>query len=136
MATRSNIAMKNDQGMFDTIYCHFDGHPTHNGKILLENYQDENLIKELISLGDLESLGERVHPEGEHSYNEPEDGVCVFYGRDRNDFGTECWVAETPEDCAEQAYAYIFMDGAWYWFNNDEDLVLLTPADCVISRID
>ena len=40
MATRSTIAMKTPEGKIRAIYCHWDGYPEHNGKMLLDNYQD------------------------------------------------------------------------------------------------
>ena len=57
MATRSRIGILNDDGTVDSIYCHWDGYLSHNGKILFEHYTDPAVVQELIALGDISSLG-------------------------------------------------------------------------------
>ena len=57
MATRSRIAIENENGIVKSIYCHFDGYVGNNGKILFNHYDKEKLEK-LIELGDISSLGE------------------------------------------------------------------------------
>jgi hypothetical protein len=44
MATRSRIGIELEDGVIESIYCHWDGYPENNGKILLEHYQDPNKI--------------------------------------------------------------------------------------------
>lgn len=56
MATRSNIAIKNKDGTYDYVYCHFDGYLDNNGVILYDHYQDENKIRRLIDLGDMSAF--------------------------------------------------------------------------------
>jgi len=91
MATRSFIGLLNDDNTVDYIYCHWDGYPEHNGVILMENYTDVDYIRDLLSFGDLSSLGPMISaPEGvKHSYHNKVKDVCVFYGRDRGEKGTE-----------------------------------------------
>ena len=72
MATRSRIGIENENGTVATIYCHWDGSPSSNGKILKENYRDEESVRKLLSLGDLSEL--RETPE-----------TCVAYHRDRGE---------------------------------------------------
>ena len=60
MSTRSMIAFENSDGSIDAIYCHWDGYPEGVGQTLLDNYQDVSKVKQLISLGDLSSLGKTV----------------------------------------------------------------------------
>lgn len=57
MATRSRIAIENQDGTVDSIYCHFDGYLRGVGKKLMEHYDKEKL-KNLIKLGDISVLGE------------------------------------------------------------------------------
>lgn len=38
MGTRSAIVLKREDGKYQGIYCHWDGYPSNNGKILFENY--------------------------------------------------------------------------------------------------
>ena len=41
MATRSNIGIVNEDDSITAIYCHWDGYPEHNGKILLNHYNNK-----------------------------------------------------------------------------------------------
>ena len=56
MATRSRIAIENQDGSVISIYCHWDGYIKSNGVILNENYTTKDKVEELIALGDLSSL--------------------------------------------------------------------------------
>lgn len=85
MGTRSRIAIQNADGTLESIYCHWDGYPSNNGVILQEHYQDETKVRELISLGDLSSLAPQTTPKGPHSFEDPEERVCVAYQRDRGE---------------------------------------------------
>jgi len=85
MATRSRIGMELENGTIKSIYCHWDGYPSHNGRILLDHYQDAEKVKELIELGDISSLGNEVSTDAPHSFENPCDGVTVAYHRDRGE---------------------------------------------------
>lgn len=58
MSTRSAIGIQRKDGTIEAIYCHWDGYPSGNGKILLNNYNDVKKINKLLKLGDLSQLGE------------------------------------------------------------------------------
>ena len=87
MGTRSTIALEYADGTVGQVYCHWDGYLEHNGQILLEHYSDPFKLQRLINCGDLSSLAPEVSPEPytTHDFNEPQKGVCVFYGRDRGE---------------------------------------------------
>lgn len=88
MGTRSSISVQVGDKI-KSIYCHWDGYLSWNGKILLENYNSQELAEKLIALGDLSSLNKSPDkPEG-HTYDTPVDGYCVAYGRDRGEKNTE-----------------------------------------------
>lgn len=115
MATRSTIAIENEDGSVYFIYCHFDGYLENNGRILLEHYQNRDTVSELVKIGDMSCLEETL-----------ED--CVFYS-ERNG---PC-MAVNLEDYLKnfegfQDYNYILRsDGNWYYFtNNVNDLKILT----------
>jgi hypothetical protein len=59
MATRSRIAIENQDGTVDSIYCHWDGYLEGVGKTLFNHYDREKLEK-LLELGDLSSLEETL----------------------------------------------------------------------------
>jgi hypothetical protein len=60
MATRSNIAIENQDGSVSAIYCHFDGYIDGVGKILQENYNTREKMEQLIALGDISLLGKTI----------------------------------------------------------------------------
>ena len=61
MATRSKIAIENENGTVSSIYCHWDGYPDNNGKILKEYYTDRNKLQQLLELGDISVLKEDLN---------------------------------------------------------------------------
>ncbi|MBT1162561.1 hypothetical protein [Bifidobacterium sp. SO1] len=58
MSTRSGIAIKNQNGTYSWIYCHYDGYLEGVGQTLLDHYQNRQQIESLMSLGDISWLGE------------------------------------------------------------------------------
>ena len=59
--------MEQEDGSVKSIYCHFDGYPSHNGRILNESFKDHDKVKSLIDLGDISFLREEIEPTGPHS---------------------------------------------------------------------
>lgn len=134
MATRSAIGIKNEKGEIKAIYCHYDGYPEYNGRILVEHYKTREKVEELLALGDISSLDERVKPnENEvHSFENPLKNVTVAYHRD---MGRELEEAETFNTIGEliayfnwSDYYYIFEDGEWYLYNLEEEKKLVTDV--------
>ena len=105
MATRSTIAIRNEDGTVTGIYCHWDGYIEHNGRILVENYNTEEKVRELLALGHLSKLGITTDE-------------CKAYGRDMQEEGQE---AVTYQNRAvffivrRQEYNYIFERGVDCW---------------------
>lgn len=120
MGTRSRIGVMHGDNC-KSVYCHWDGYLEHNGNILQAHY-DSARANYLVALGDLSSLGQYIQAaEGlEHSFDKPVDDVCVFYGRDRKETGTDFRVDQTFAEFLERAdgcgaeYYYIMKDGTWY----------------------
>ncbi len=118
MSTRSHIGIKNQDGSITSIYCHSDGYPDYVGAVLQEHYTTEAKVRELLALGDLSSLGERVAPEpGEaHSFDAPAKGVTVAYGRDRGEKGVDAYThsdTEWPDSGQEYEYTFDPVKGTW-----------------------
>jgi len=85
MSTKSLIALENADGTVTSIHCHWDGKPSNNGRLLLDYYNQREYVERLLRLGSISSLRKRIEPVGQHSFNEPEEGVTVAYHRDRGD---------------------------------------------------
>ncbi len=136
MSTRAIIGYLDDDHSFKSIYLHFGGYPEHTGKILVEHYITMEKIKELLSFGDMSSIGERINPVGKHTFNNPEEGTCVYYSRERGlaydyyvrvitnyDFDDFC-----DDNLDLHDYVYLFMDGHWFVVNKDKERMLVTEV--------
>lgn len=146
MSTRSRIGIQNKDGSIESIYCHFDGYYEGVGRMLVENYTDESTVRELISLGNLSSLGTKPVENkcnwwddlSEYITNmkcyikevmkrHPE-GTCDTY-RIRGDENSDAIVCSNIEEYKELVnstwgeYGYLFKDNNWYDVLNDEVLV-------------
>ena len=151
MATRSLIGLLLEDGRVKYISCHYDGYPEGVGSTLVFDYKIEKKIKELLSHGDLSVLETNIHPTDEHDFDNPEKGVCVFYGRDRGEEGIDAQVTSIDEfhtnsNSSFTEFLYLFTGGNWWVYDNLEkngwELVKkllpdfdLTPEDlvCTIS---
>jgi hypothetical protein len=51
MGTRSRIGIEMPDHSVVSVYCHWDGYVEHNGKILVQNYQNREDVQELIDGG-------------------------------------------------------------------------------------
>jgi hypothetical protein len=134
MATRSRIAMETEDGTVVSIYCHWDGYVEHNGSILHEHYGDPEKVKELIGLGDISFLKPEVTPTGPHSFDDPQDGVTVAYGRDRRETGVDPMSHASVSDFFNgdiEEFGYLFTkEGEWLvksaYSRTEKDPVSLT----------
>ena len=138
MATRSNIAIVNQDKSISSIYCHWDGYPEYVGKMLLYNYNNAGIVNELLKLGNLSQLAENVNPTETHTFDKPQKDVCVAYGRERGEKDQEAIVFEDLgefEDSAKNSWAdyqYLFDNGKWSYRNVNNTLGWreLTPEVC------
>jgi hypothetical protein len=118
MATRSRIGLKLDDGTIKQVYCHWDGYVEGVGLKLVENYNTIDKAEELINLGDISSLGCNISTDEPHTFDNPVNGVTVFYMRDRGENGVEAKTL-TMSEWMSVAYSssidfyYLFADGEW-----------------------
>src|SRR5690606_40611109 len=99
--------------------CHWDGYLSNNGAILLEHYNTAERVEKLLDLGDLSSLGQELSTDEPHSYDNPADGVCIAYGRDRGETDMEARFEFSYQHMQKEHYNYIFKDGKWFYFRGD-----------------
>jgi len=137
MSTRSRIGYQDPKtGFIHSVFCHWDGYLSNNGRILRDHYKDMKKVKRLIALGSLSSLEANVswrtvpkpyvyryYCEGnnyaqfvdKHTYDTPVAGVVVAYHRDRN----EPWDSVKPDVESimldRQEYNYLFRKGQWFY---------------------
>lgn len=142
MSTRSNIIAKLADGRWGKTYCHWDGYPEHNGKILNEHYQDQAKVDALIALGDLSILGPEIGRK--HAFDKPPmfakgstkvspryaayqknfDSMCLAYGRDRGEKNVDPEFGDSLEALwpdAETMAEFVYVwDGQSWWLATPE----------------
>lgn len=101
---------------YASIYTHWDGYPSHHGKILLEHYNTYEKVVELIQLGQLSELNETAD-------------TCISYHRWRGE-DKDIEVSSNLNDHTDFEYAYLFRDGGWWMKKSNNDFRLLTIEDC------
>ena len=148
MGTRSRIGVMHGNKV-KSIYCHWDGYLSHNGRILQDSY-DSARANQLVALGDLSSLRPNIGEKHAFSpfdidmsreeYDSQYGDMCLFYGRDRGEKDTEHKVDHTFAEFLERVdgcggeYYYIMENGEWYCGSTNEGdpfyqrLVLLSQA--------
>lgn len=121
MGTRSFIGKSNPDKSITTIYCHFDGCPEHNGKILIDNYITEEMVDSLLAGGDMSSLG--VVPHMCDTYRaRGERGVDARIYTDFDTMfngGVDSWVE----------FFYVYEDGVWRCWNRQKEIIDLTKLE-------
>lgn len=119
MSTRSRIAMLNGNDEIKSIYCHSDGYPEYNGRILIDAYTTKEKINKLLSYGDLSSLGRKIGTKHGFDYGQRPKDTCTFYGRDRGEDDIDARVTpvadfETLVNDSDAEYVYLFKENEWY----------------------
>ena len=113
MATRSYIGIRNADASVDYIYCHFDGYPEHNGKILTEHYSNINRVNELLNLGDLSVLGKFIGEK--QDFDKRVVGNCLAYGRDRGESNVGKKNTGYDKLITDQNVDYVYVFDGDYW---------------------
>ncbi len=134
MGTRSRIGIEMADHSVVSVYCHWDGYPEHNGKILVEHYQDREDVQDLIDGGSMSTL--RTRGKWNSSALRDENGEWIsdaagylMYDDDRepqplyhSERGEEVEVLHSTFDqfvsdnCGEE-YAYLYdLNGNWKAF--------------------
>jgi hypothetical protein len=132
MGTRSRIGYELPDHSVVSVYCHYDGYVEHNGKILVEYYQNRDDVMDLIDGGGISSL--RTRGEWNSKALKDEDGEWIsdaagylMYENDREpqplyytERGEELDIAHTSFDefvsgnLGGEEYAYLFdLNGNW-----------------------
>lgn len=122
MGTNAKIAIRNKDGSVESIYVNHDGYLSHTGRVLLNDYRDEEKVRALIELGDCSFIGSMLEPNPgtEHSFDFPQENVTVAYCRDRGeDYSDTAPIRYNDEDSfwnsTGYGFFYLFNDGLWYY---------------------
>lgn len=118
MGTRSRIAVQLPDGLFQSVYCHWDGYPSWNGRLLQEHYNSFARAKRLISMGGISSLGKRIGRKHDFEGKAPA-GTTTFYARDRGEdlevdtSRTLKALSKLTQDTGGE-WLYVYRDDAWW----------------------
>jgi hypothetical protein len=138
MSTRCTIAIKRPSGCISSIYCHSDGYPSWTGKYLLQYYNHQLKIEQLLRLGNISILHPILTPDPNkpHTFERPQEGVTVAYERDRGETYEEAMLTDDISQFLRNCnYSYTYLydteQGKWYYrANSNETLKELTPGEC------
>ena len=141
MSCRSNIVMKQKDGIYKSIYCHNDGDLEHNGVLLYYHYSDPIKVELLTSLGDISLLEENVFPDTtkEHTFDNKQDFVTVAYHRDRGEqlrFEVYNSKEKLLDDFSksDSNYLYLFEDDKWYFVDKEKCLEFEPLEDSLLKE--
>ena len=130
MGTRSRIGIlygDDNKLKVRSIYCHWDGYPEYNGKMLIDYYNNNARTEELINLGDISSLRKKISTSEKHSFDEPQEDTTIAYHRDR---GEEKRILEMNFDDFKEyiknsdiEYVYLRFRDEWLYAPVDYDYI-------------
>ena len=123
MSTRSYICIENQDNTYTGIYCHSDGSLSWNGIMLYNFYSQRKNVEELLALGDISCLKEKIYPnpKKEHSFDNRQKNVTVAYSRDRGETGVEAHIISLKnlDEDGYIEYIYIFnKNNIWEYFES------------------
>lgn len=122
MSTRSRIGYVLPSGKVKHVFCHWDGYPSWNGRILMENYNSPKKARNLVGLGSICFLDKEIAQDpdgGVHDLDKHQENVTVVYHRD----GGCAWKDSRPVIDTLEAFLhpnwnieflYLFKDGEWF----------------------
>jgi hypothetical protein len=124
--------MLQPDGTIKAIYCHWDGYPENNGKILMEHYTDPKKIEALIGLGSLSSLGPELGEK--HPFDERHDEWCTAHHRDRdealevdNHKNVDFYLCGKNDSCGGGEWRYLWDGTQWLGAREDGDTFVPIP---------
>ena len=138
MATRARIAFETQVGEIVSSYHHWDGYPAGLGYNLVKNYAgDRDKFMEAVMLGDASNWGKTPYPStSEHSFDNAEDDVSVYYGRDRGEDNVAPVTFTDFQDFADnwniagEEYAYVLrLDGTITMIERYADNAVVEDAE-------
>lgn len=111
MGTRSRIGIELPDHSILSVYCHWDGYPEHNGRILVKDYQDREKVQELIDGGGMSSLrterdwnNNHIAPPRPLYYTERGEDVPPVHSSFQEFVSAQSW----------EEYAYLYdLEGNW-----------------------
>ena len=120
MGTRSRIGIQLQDNSILSVYCHYDGYPAFNGRVLRDNFDTVEKVRNLIDGGNMSCTWTNA---GWNNETLPESGPLYYTmrGESIEDNAPELnknksEYLKTADDCGEE-YAYLFTSAGWTCYN-------------------
>ena len=113
MATSSRIGLQLSDDSIVSVYCHYDGYPAWNGRVLRDHYDTIEKVRELIDGGDMSCTRTNA---GWNNETLPEVGPLYYSAR-----GEDC-PPRHDETMTEffkngEEFGYIYQNGEWFCYD-------------------
>ena len=138
MGTRSRIGIQLSDDSILSVYCHYDGYPSFNGKVLREFYDTKEKASELINGGDMSCTWTNA---GWQNETLPECGPLHYTSRGES---IDMNAPRLDKDMKEfftnnEEYSYIFTSAGWVCydmneFNDNDPEMVEIPAGSIMDR--
>ena len=136
MGTRSRIGIELSDASILSVYCHYDGYPSFNGKVLREFYDTKEKASQLINGGNMSCTWTNA---GWKNETLPESGPLHYTSRGES---IEDNAPRLDKDMEEfftdnEEYSYIFRNGQWFAYDMHqwEDNVAPEPVEIPAGSI-
>ena len=118
MGTRSRIGIQLKDKSVLSVYCHWDGYPSFNGRVLNEFYNTPEKVANLINGGNISSLHTNV---GWNQETLPETGPQYYTSRGESIDDNEPELSKNKNEYLkntyDEEYAYLFTSAGWTCYN-------------------
>ena len=116
MGTRSRIGIQLSDDSILSVYCHYDGYPSFNGKVLREFYDTKEKVSELINGGDMSCTWTNA---GWTNETLPESGPLHYTSRGESiDMNAPRLDKDMEEFFTDnEEYSYVFTSAGWVCYN-------------------
>ena len=138
MGTRSRIGIQLSDDSILSVYCHYDGYPSFNGKVLREFYDTKEKASELINGGDMSCTWTNA---GWQNETLPECGPLHYTTRGES---IDMNAPRLDKDMKEfftnnEEYSNIFTSAGWVCydmneFNDNDPEMVEIPAGSIMDR--
>ena len=138
MGTRSRIGIQLKGNSVLSVYCHYDGYPEFNGRVLRDNYDTVEKVRNLIDGGDMSCTWTNA---GWNNETLPESGPLHYTSRGES---IDMNAPRLDKDVEEfftnnEEYSYIFTSAGWVCydmneFNDNDPEMVEIPAGSIMDR--
>ena len=120
MGTRSRIGIQLKDDSILSVYCHWDGYPSFNGRVLREFYNTPEKVADLINGGNISALHTNA---GWNNETLPEVGPLYYTSRGESLEDNEPEISKDHGEYlqlsgrSDEEFSYLFADGEWLCYN-------------------